>query len=114
MQVSLSALDEVRQTAIDAARGLRECMSRVREMLEQNREYDDKLASHYAWLSQHLAGLLRELRQMEKHDRAAVKAFTPEERDRHVRAYIAELAKERRADFRNMLDALDREELLLS
>lgn len=46
-------------------------IKRVETMLRE-KDYDSKLASHLAYLTEHATGVLRELRQLERHDKKTI------------------------------------------
>lgn len=89
------------------------CLDRCRTMLAEGEEYDDKLASHVAWVTKYMAGSLSELRQLEKHEQRMVDDMTPEELHRVVVAYVHELDPDGRQVFRELLDECEGQESLL-
>lgn len=115
-----SLLLDARATVARGMQALDACIQRVASDLAQegddgdDRPYNDKAASHLAWITKHAAQILGEIRKLEVHDRHMFDRMSDEEKDELVAAYIAELGPERRAVFRHLLDRLDSEEHLLS
>lgn len=71
------------------------------------------LVRESAGVARALVAVSGEIRQREKHARQQVADMTPEEADALVAEYLRELTKERRAELREFLDELDREEAVL-
>lgn len=94
-----SLLERVRGTVESAAAALDRAIKRVSSDLDASEEYDDKKASHLAWVSQKLVGMLSELRKLEAHNRQTVTKLSPDERDHLVRAYLEALPPDRRDAF---------------
>ena len=69
-------------------------------VMNDSGDYDDKMASHLAYLTKHIAQIMESLRKLEAHDANAVKKMPPAQQDKLVQAYIADLPKERRAALR--------------
>lgn len=94
------------------------CISNVAAMLKRaakdRAEYDDKAASHLAWITKHAAQILGELRKLEVHDKNMFDRMSDEEKDELVAAYIADLGPERRAVFSRLIDELDAQENVLA
>lgn len=107
----VTLLDRARQTAGRAVDSLDDCVERVTVMLGHEK-YDQRLASHLAYLAKHAIIVLGELRKLEAHDQRAVKAMTVEEKDAQVLAYVRDMPRDRRAQIRAAIDELDAEQLL--
>ena len=108
--MSESLLEKVRDTAAKATETLDVCITRVGEMLNNpDGPYNDKLASHLAYLTKYIAAVMESLRKLEAHDDKTVKGMSPAKKDALVQAYIADLPRDRRAALRAALDELDRE-----
>jgi hypothetical protein len=91
---------------------LEKCLDKVRTELEKpDVAYNDKLGSHLAWTTSHMAGVVNALRQLEKHDRHM--ARTEDQRYRLVEAYIRQLDPIRRAQLRETLGELEQERSVL-
>ena len=108
-------LDLARETVQQGLDAIAECMGDVRDRLRACRggKYDSHLASHMAFLTEKAAGIMDSLRLYERHEKDAVKAMTPGEKDALVKQYLADLPPARREEFRRLLDELDGQELLL-
>lgn len=107
-------LEDARETVASGLDGLAKCVIRVRSSLEQGETaYDPKLASHLAYLTEHTTAVLRELRQLERHDKRTVEDMTPAEVHTLVGEYIAGVDRDGRAYFRALLDELDAKDSVL-
>lgn len=107
---SESLVQAARVTIAKALDSLDQCVERVGKMLDKGVDgvgYDDKAASHLAWLTKHVAQILGEVRKLEVHDKNMVARMTAEEKDALVKAYLMDLPPERRAEFRALLDDLE-------
>jgi hypothetical protein len=109
-----SLLDSARNTIAKGLATLDRCVDRVSAMLEDDELYDDKAASHLAWLLKNQSQIVGELRKLEAHDKRSVATMKPDEKDRLVWAYVEDLPVERRHQLRSRLDDLDEKERLLS
>ena len=104
----------VQATAKKAAEGLDWAVTKVRETLEQpDAKYNDKLASHLAYLSSHVIQMVGELRKLDAGIRAQIKKLTPEQEFEACLEYVRELPVEKRADLRNLIEELEGETSLL-
>lgn len=101
------ALEKARGTVDRAVSALDRCVTRVADTLDAADDYDPKLASHLAYLTEHATSVLDGLRKLEKHDKDAVKAMTVDERDDLLKAHIATMPIDRRKALRAWLDDLD-------
>ena len=112
-------LDRARETMNRALITLDTCAGRAEEQLlrpangRKPRKYDDKLASHLAWLTSRVAEVTSALRQLEKHDRVMSK--TPAQRFALVCAYLeTEASPIQRAEVAGLLARLDQGRSVLS
>lgn len=92
---AISMLETARETAAESLETLRDCLKRVKQLLETSDKYDDKLASHTAWLSRHVVSILGELRKLEASDRQAVAKMSSTQQDELVANYIRDLPRDR-------------------
>ena len=90
-------LNRARSTMDRAVQTLDRCVERVTEILEAD-EYNNKLASHLAWLAKQLAGITGELRKLEAHEEKISKNMSPEKRHAVVMAYLRSLPHHRQRE----------------
>jgi len=109
-------LDRARESMNRSLIALDSCAARAEKLLLEPtdpQKYDDKLASHLAWLTSRVAEVTSALRQLEKHDRVMSK--TPEQRFQLVCAYLrSEASPVQRAAVAELLGELDRGRSVLS
>ena len=111
LPIATTMLDRARGTALRAVDSLDSCVERVTIMLGADK-YDQRMASHLAYLAKHAIMVLGELRKLEAHDQRAVRAMTTDQKDAQVLAYVRDMPRDRRALVRAALDDLDAEQLL--
>jgi hypothetical protein len=107
-------LERVRGTAAKAADELDNCVTRVSSALrEPGAKYNDKLASHLAYLGGHVVQILGELRKLDAGLRAQIRKLTPEQEHQACLDYVRELPLEKRSEIRALIDELDCETSVL-
>ena len=110
-------LDLLERSKVSVEQGLdvlHAVMDRVKAMLtDPNIQYDDRLASHYAWLLSHQVKALDAARKIDAHYHRYAKTASAEERDALVVKYLRDLPKARRAAIRSLLEELDGEDRAL-
>ena len=90
-------LNRARSTMDKAVQTLDRCVERMSEKLD-HAEYDNKDASHLAWLAKQLAGITGELRKLEAHEEKISKNMSPEKRHAVVMAYLKALPHHRQRE----------------
>lgn len=102
-----SAEEGLVASAIGTVRkGLEALDERIVELIEligDEDEYDDKLASHLAWLTKNAASILGEIRKAEEHERQVAGRISPS----LVMAHLRALPQERRQHVVRQLQAMD-------
>ena len=110
-------IEQVRATCRKAADQLDWCIEHVsaqlREQVENQGKYNDKLASHLSYLNGAVVSSLGELRKLDAGLRAQAKKLTPEQEHEAMLAYVRELPIERRLEIRHVLDELEGETSVL-
>ena len=91
-----SLLDRARASLGQGIDAIDECMARVRAMVSGQGEYDTRLASHLAFLVGYQAQALRELRLLDRHDAIIARDLSPDDADRMIGEYLAEMPADRR------------------
>lgn len=100
-----SLLGQARSVLAEAIGALRSCVREVQAQLfppdGEKPKYNSGLASHLAYLTQHVAGLLTAFRQLEAHDAKMAKTLPPAEKTRMkalgIVGYLRKLTPEERA-----------------
>lgn len=67
----------------------------TQDLIESGEDYDDRLGSHQAFLTDKLSRLVSSIRQLDAHASKALKKLPPTERDKLVAAYIKALPPDR-------------------
>lgn len=120
---SLDPLELSRRVVATGLAALQSCMERITTMLDDDgppcdvcgrkgQKYDDRLASHFAYLLKHAAGVMEANRKLDAHYHRWAQQAAPEDRDAIVVQYLRDLPPARRAAMLNMLDAEEEQALL--
>lgn len=98
----------------DSIEQLRVCTAAVKAKLAGMEEYDDRLASHLAWVTQKMASCLDSIRKQEAAERARWKTMGMDEETELFKVWLDECPAQSREEILAHLMALGRGAGLLS